>query len=514
MLAFTGKDLDYPTRLVKNRFINGFYLSQDNAETLAEAKELTHRLQAAANQTGIDLPLIFATDQEGAWGVLVPETVTGPGNLALGSANDPRLTTEIYGIYAREIMAAGYNVILSPCADINSNPDNPIIGTRAFGDSVELVSRHVQAAVKGALQNRIACCGKHFPGHGDTGLDSHRTLPVVDRSLEHLLEQDLAPFQAAIDSGVPMMMTSHIIFPQIDPDNPATLSHKIMTGLLRDRMGFDGVIVTDSMNMWGMRKNYSPAEAAVQALIAGCDIIMLSEEHYENSLGDYEAKQAATIDGVIAAVKEGRLALERVEQSLARIYTFKLKLHKNISDFVQLSPRVSTTEHQNTAALAAEKAIKVLRDDQSLLPLQGKLILAGISSDDASNMVAATRGIGPNEPRPAFDVFREVFCKLHPDAEVLSPEQLARLCMGEETIPVDVTLVAVTEDYPLPGLDYDTEAQKDLIQQLVKITAGRLVVMALRSDYELRHFDGLSTYVCAYSSRACSAKALAEFNVE
>lgn len=511
MLAFGGKDLSYAKELVQQRFVSGFYISQDNAETISEAKNLTETLQEAACSTELDLPLILGVDQEGAWGVAVSETTTGPGNLALGSADDTSLTHDIYGIYAQEMMACGYNVILSPCSDINSNPDNPIIGTRSFGENRDKVARHVEAAVKGALSNHIVCCGKHFPGHGDTSQDSHRLLPTVDRSMAYLLDQDLVPFQVGIGAGLPMIMTSHINFPQIDPDYPATLSRKIMHDLLREKMGFEGVIVTDSMNMWGMRKNYDPAESAILALKAGCDIIMLSEEHYEHDASNYVAKQMATIDGVIRAVKSGDLALDTVENALERIFSLRLQFARNETLCKRDSGDARTERHQAVANRAAERAIRVVRDRDSLLPLKGKVKLIGLSGAEAHKMVVSTRGIGPNDPQAAFDVLYEELRKSCSEIEILSKKELQDFLVGKQHFDGSNVIVTVSEDYPLPGMDYDVDLQKERLGELVKITKGKMVVCALRSDYELKSHPDLSTYVAAYSSRACSARAMARF---
>ncbi|KLN59454.1 hypothetical protein WH96_17490 [Kiloniella spongiae] len=518
MLAFGGKDLIYAKQLVQERYVSGFYISQDNAETVSEAKNLTKTLQDTASSTRLDLPLIFGVDQEGAWGVAVSETTTGPGNLALGSADDRSLTREIYGVYAREMMACGYNVILSPCADINSNPDNPIIGTRSFGEDRDRVARHVKAAVEGALKNHIVCCGKHFPGHGDTSEDSHRLLPTVDRSLVYLQDQDLVPFQAAIDAGLPMIMTSHINFPQIDPDFPATLSPKIMNDLLREQMGFQGVIVTDSMNMWGMRKNYDPAQSAILALKAGCDIIMLSEEHYEHDAANYVAKQMATIDGVLQAVEEGDLALDIVENALERIFCLRIQLARNTRRSETDFSDISTEKHRNLADLAAEKAIRVVRDRDNLIPFKdafkSKVKLIGLSGAEAHQMVVSTRGIGPNDPQAAFDVLCEELKNTSVDIEILSEIDFQGLLAGEQSIDKEDIVIGVSEDYPLPGMDYDVDLQEERLSKLIEITKGKMVVCALRSDYELRSYPDLSTYVAAYSSRACSARAMARFIVK
>jgi beta-N-acetylhexosaminidase len=235
-------------------------------------------------------------DQEGAWGVLVGESTTGPGNLALGVADSGQGTEAMYKTMAEEMRFAGFNCILGPCCDVNFNPSSPIIDSRSFGDRPTKVALHAAAAVRGLHQGGICGSGKHFPGHGDTHGDTHREIPRVDKSLCELREQDPRPFQAAIDAGVDLIMTSHILYPQIDSQHPATLSSIILQDLLRTEMGFEGIIISDSMNMGAIGHHYSPATAAVLARKAGINMIMLSEEHYDHS-DSYLDKQFAMIHG-------------------------------------------------------------------------------------------------------------------------------------------------------------------------------------------------------------------------
>ncbi|MDR1106665.1 MAG: hypothetical protein LBL44_09935, partial [Treponema sp.] len=232
LMAYPGKDPRIARPLIERYGLCGCYISQDNAETFAEAKTFVPELQAMSMENH-KLPLLLGVDQEGAWGVLVPESHTGPGNLALGAADDPEIVNRMYWAIGKEMLSAGYNTVLGPCADVNSNPLSPIIGTRSFGEFPEKAARCVEAAVKGLLFSGSIATVKHFPGHGATEADSHRLIPEVNKSLEELKKQDLLPFLAGIKAGAHIVMTSHIKFPRIDSKWPATLSKIILEDILR-----------------------------------------------------------------------------------------------------------------------------------------------------------------------------------------------------------------------------------------------------------------------------------------
>jgi beta-N-acetylhexosaminidase len=251
--------------------------------------------------------VLVAVDEEGGdvTRLHAADGSPSPGNLALGAAGDPDATRRIAAAIGAELAAAQVNLNLAPVADVNTNPDNPIIGTRSFGADPDLVAAHVVAYVEGLQSTGVAGCAKHFPGHGDTSLDSHLALPTVTGDLA----PHLVPFRAAIKAGVRSILTAHVVFPALD-ERPATISRRLLTGLLREELGFDGVIVTDSMTMAAIADGVGTAEGAVQALLAGADLICMNETHED---------QLAVRDHVLAAVREGRLPVARVEEAAARV---------------------------------------------------------------------------------------------------------------------------------------------------------------------------------------------------
>src|SRR5690348_10827060 len=211
MLAFAGRQLEQARTLLQEHGVGGCYISQDNAATPEEAVALSTALQSFARATRHRIPLLLGVDQEGAWGVLVPASTTGPGNMALGAAGSPALVEQMYRVIGTELAAVGYNTLLAPCCDVNANPRNPIIGTRSFGEQPAQVAQLAAAAVRGAHAGGVLATAKHYPGHGDTATDSHRGLPRVDRSRTELAQSDLLPFRAAVAAGVDIVMTAHLL---------------------------------------------------------------------------------------------------------------------------------------------------------------------------------------------------------------------------------------------------------------------------------------------------------------
>ena len=255
--------------------------------------------------------LLIAIDEEGG-DVTRLEAKTGssyPGNLALGAAGDPGLTHDVAMAMGAELSAAGIDLDLAPDADVNSNPSNPVIGTRSFGSEAALVAAHTSAWVEGLQSAGVAACAKHFPGHGDTSVDSHLALPVVT---EDPHKRALAPFQAAIASGVRAIMSAHILVPAID-DVPGTVSSRMMTDVLRGELRFQGLAITDGLEMRGLSDEYGVAEGAVRALIAGCDALCIG-----GGLAD-EAVVAEVTAAIVAAVEAGRLSEERLAEAGGRI---------------------------------------------------------------------------------------------------------------------------------------------------------------------------------------------------
>jgi beta-N-acetylhexosaminidase len=275
----------------------------------AQVAELTATLRAERSD------VIVAIDEE-AGDVTRIESARGssrPGNYALGVVDDPELTEAVARDLGAELAAAGVTLNYAPDADVNSNPANPVIGVRSFGADPALVARHTAAWVRGLQAGGVAACAKHFPGHGDTRVDSHHDLPRITADRARLDACELAPFRAAVAAGAQAVMTGHLLVPALDPELPATLSYRILSGLLRDELGFSGAVVTDAVEMRAVADRYGFAGAAVRALAAGADAICVGGER-----ADEQAVRELR-DAIVAAVVSGELPEERLAEAAKRV---------------------------------------------------------------------------------------------------------------------------------------------------------------------------------------------------
>ena len=279
-----------------------------NVRDRAQLAALGAELRAAAPRA------LVAIDEEGGEVTRLHylEGAPYPGAAVLGRIDDLIYTEEIGHRVGLDILACGFNLALAPDADVNSDPRNPVIGTRSFGADPELAARHVAAWVRGLQRAGAIACPKHFPGHGATAQDSHLALPVVDASPELVARRDLPPFRAAVEAGARAVMSSHILLPQVDPTGPATFSSRILQGMLRQELGFRGAIVSDALDMRGASGGIGIPEAAVRALAAGCDLLCLGTDTTPEQLRGIE-------EHVLAAVREGRLAEDRVREAADRV---------------------------------------------------------------------------------------------------------------------------------------------------------------------------------------------------
>jgi beta-N-acetylhexosaminidase len=314
-----------PAKVIRKYRLGGVILFPANVKSVRQVVGFTNGLQAASPR----VPLIIGTDQENGlvsrMGALM---TTFPGAGQIGTIGDTSLSRAVAKATGEELRALGVNLDFAPVADVNVNPRNPVIGRRAFGDDPARVSKMVAAAVKGFSDAKVASTAKHFPGHGDTDVDSHTGLPVIKHTRAQWERIDAPPFKAAVAAGVDAVMSAHIVFPKLDPSgDPATLSKRILTGLLRDELGFKGVITTDALNMAGVRKKYSDGEVAVRAVLAGADLLLMP-----NDLP--KAYQA-----VLAAAESGRISEQRLDQSVTRL----LKL-RQARGFLRGAPVASPEE--------------------------------------------------------------------------------------------------------------------------------------------------------------------------
>ena len=287
--------------------LGGLILFTRNVEGPLQIAEQAY----AAKQFKQEWPMWVSVDQEGGRVQRIRQPHTEwPALATLGRCGDERLAVKFANALALELSAVGITMNFAPVLDVGTNTDNPVIGDRAIAEQATDVSRLGCAIVTSIQSNGVAACGKHFPGHGDTSLDSHLCLPVVELEEARLREVELAPFRAAIAAGVTALMTAHVSYPALDDEYPATLSSRIVSTLLRDELCFDGLIMSDDMEMGAIVENYDPIEASVRAVAAGCDGLLLC--------GVDHGLQVSIIEGIIHAVEEGRLSEQRVEDALKR----------------------------------------------------------------------------------------------------------------------------------------------------------------------------------------------------
>ena len=319
MFGFQGTAAaDVPRDLVAQA--GGVVLFRRNIKDAQQVRELTDAIRSLARDG--EAPPLIALDQEGGTvSRLAQIGTTTPSAMALGAVRDPAATESMYRLIGDELGTLGFTVDFAPVADINNNPDNPVIGLRSFGDDPHAVGLNVRAAIRGLHAASVAATAKHFPGHGDTTIDSHFDLPSIPHDLAHVRAVELVPFSAAITEGVDAIMTAHALFPAIEEQGkPATLSHRILSELLRDELRYQGVVVTDCMEMKAIEAHHTPEAAAVEAVAAGADLILFSHT---------PDKVRRARDALRAAVLEGRLSGERVQQSLQRVAKLRRRLAAN-----------------------------------------------------------------------------------------------------------------------------------------------------------------------------------------
>lgn len=306
--SLPGVSLTPEIRSLAREFqLGGVILFARNVEAPEQVAELSHDVQVLARE----LPLWVSVDQEGGRVARLKAPFTEwPPMKVLGRSGDAALATRFASALAAELRAVGITLDYAPVLDIHTNPSNPVIGDRALAEDAETVARLGAAVIRGLQDAGVAACGKHFPGHGDTSVDSHLDLPVVEHSPDRIRRVECVPFRAAIEAGVAFIMTAHVLVPSIDEDRPATLSPGVVRDLLREELGFDGVIVGDDLEMKAVSARMDVAEAAVQAVAAGCDGLLVCS-------GDVE-RQASVLEALVHAVEEGRVPVKRVEDALAR----------------------------------------------------------------------------------------------------------------------------------------------------------------------------------------------------
>jgi beta-glucosidase-like glycosyl hydrolase len=313
-----GTQVDEPTEnLVMRKKVGGFIFYSDHLTGPEQTVHFLNDLKTANNEN--PLPLLLSVDQEGGNVTRLPgELLNFPTNQTIGDLNDPDVSYKLGSLLGKELKEYGFNVDFAPVLDVNSNPANPIIGDRSFSPDPDIVSKLGIQTMKGIQSQNIISTIKHFPGHGDTSVDSHLELPVVNKSRQELESLELIPFTRAIENGADLIMVAHILLPEIDDTYPSSLSKGVITDLLRNKLNYQGAVITDDLTMKAITNHYGIGQAAVQSVKAGSDLILIAHD---------ARKALAAIEAIKSAVKNGELSEERIDESVKRIINLKQKYH-------------------------------------------------------------------------------------------------------------------------------------------------------------------------------------------
>ena len=413
---------DEVAKIIDDYDFGGVILFANNVKETEQTLKLTNDLQEAAisNKAGNgNLPLLITIDQEGGIVYRLGSGTALPGNMALGATRSVEAANDVGEVIGRELNALGINVNFAPSFDTNNNPNNPVIGLRSISSDPNLVAELGVPMMKGMQKHNVATAAKHFPGHGDTATDSHTGLPLVDKSYEELSKLELIPFQAAVDNGVDMLMTAHIQYPQIEKDTvksiadgsevyvPATLSDDIIKGVVREKMNFDGVVVTDAMNMDAIAKNFGEAQAVIMAIQADVDICLMPT--ILRSKADV-AKLDTIISEVKNAINERTITEDDLNDSVRRILT--LKENRGILDYADdtrtweeklanANEQVGSKENRDIEREVSAQAVTITKNEDNILPLRPKdgekVLLLGAYDNELPGMeLSMRRLIGEN----------------------------------------------------------------------------------------------------------------------
>jgi beta-N-acetylhexosaminidase len=451
--------------------------------TAATANELQRRAK---------VPLLIGADFEAGTRMRIEEGTAFPSAMAIAATGEPKFAYAAGKFTAMEARAAGVHWIFAPDADINNNPDNPIINVRSFGESAQEVARYVEQFVRGVEENGGLATAKHFPGHGNVSIDSHLALATVPGSREELEESELVPFRAAIRAGVSTIMPGHLAVPAFEPDAnvPATVSHKILTGLLRREMKFRGLIVTDAMEMGGVASLFAPGEAAVRAVEAGADVLLMPPVP--------DAAIAALED----AVQSGRISVTRIEESVRRILRAKARLgldRARLVDISKLNESFGRTEFEAQAQEMADRGATLLRDSEKLLQLDAtrplRVLLVALAADpDAC----------PGETiEPEIRSRVDSLAVLRADTRFTSVATLTLPRPETYDVAIAALFVRVADRKGNVGFPED---QRAFVNQLMA-TGKPVLVASFGSPYLIERFPNAKSWLATFSTNSVSQRA-------
>lgn len=476
--------VDNAAELIERYKLGGiiYFAWSRNVDHPAQIAHLSDGLQQAALAQRLSIPVLISTDQEqGLVARVGPPATQLPGAMALGAGRRPedaRLAAQLTGV---ELRALGVTQDFAPVADVNINPLNPVIGVRSFGSDPGLVSAMVVQQVLGLEESGVAATVKHFPGHGDTAVDSHYGLPIIDHTLDEIQQIDLPPFQAAIAAGADAIMTAHLVVPALDPSgDPATLSRPILTGVLRQQLGYDGVVITDSLEMAGVRQKYGDDRVPVLALKAGADLLLMPP--------NTELAYTAVLDAVLS----GELSEQRVEESVYRV--LRLKFQRGLFDDPfsagdDVDQIVGAPGHRALAQEITDRTVTLVKDDVGLLPL---------SADEPREVLVT--GWGSATVASLGNALSERGQTVTTLVSGQSPGQASINAATAAAWQSDLVVVSSMRAS-------QNTAQRTLVAAL-RATGTPVIVIAVRDPYDIAYMTDVETYLATYSYQPVALKSV------
>lgn len=491
VFGFHGYEPSEPIiALIEQYGIGGTIYFTRNIKDAKQVYHLSGKLKDIAEAAGRP-PLLTAIDQEGGMVARLTDGVTlMPGNMAIGAAGSAEGAFELARICGKELRLLGITMNYAPVLDVNNNPANPVINVRSYSDRPSVVAELGTAAVKGYQAAGVAATVKHFPGHGDTDVDSHHSLPVLPHERKRLDAIELQPFRAAIAAGADAIMTAHVSLPALDPSGvPSTLSAPVLTSLLREELGYDGVVVTDCLEMDAIDRQYGPGKGAVMALKAGADMVLVSHT--------YE-KQAAALKAVEEAAVSGELPVSRIEEALERVMRLKdkLELSRAMLPWDQVEQQIGTPENKAAARTWSEASVTLVKNDAGLLPLKAAARTLVLWPDIVPVSVA--------DEMLANDVTLGFYLKNY--LSEVTERSMSAAAPLQDLEQFD-QIIVVTYD----AAKHETE--RLIARQVVSAAADRTVAVSVRNPHDLNFYPDVKAYLAVYECRPLAlesaAKALA-----
>lgn len=492
--------------ILKKYDFGGVIFFGDNIVDAGQTVTMIRGCQEAAAGSEQGIPMLICVDQEGGIVNRVSFGTTSSGSMALAATGDEALTEESADMMGQEIRALGFNMDFAPVSDVNSNPNNPVIGVRSFSDDPQIAAGHVKAFIRGLDKNGVLAALKHFPGHGNVGEDSHTHLPSSDHSLEELRACDLIPFQAGIDAGADMIMSAHIQHPKIETGKytskldgkdiflPATLSRTIITGILREEMGYDGIVITDAMDMDAIASHFDRTDAAVLAINADVDILLCPVNVYQDGEEDTFPDVDKYMKDLLARVEAGDISEEELDNSVSRI--LKLKIKKGIMEskpsesvdeqIEKAKAVVGSPEHHKREWEIMQKGLTLVKNEGGMLPLDGKdgkrtLIL--VPSD--YRMPTVEYAVGRLEKEGLADASAiDILC--------YSEMQKEDKKLQEALNKADRVLV-------LSQSSEKNDVADLAVEQIRQKEGGRAALISLNLPYDAAFYEDADAVLCAYN---------------